>query len=806
MIRIKQDILKPSKILLYMAGLILLALTACDSPTEKAQSHYQNGVQLFKEDNFVKAGLEFRNALQLDGNIADAWYHLALVEEKEGKFREYAGDLFKTIELDSQHVNAHIRIAKIMLFSGRMEEAVTKSDLVMRLAPEKADVWSLRAAVLFRQKKPEEAVKAAQKALDIEPAQVEATLVVAIQNIVKGNIDDALKVLQISLDVHENSVPLQMAKMQAMEKKGDKEGIEQVFRELINSNPDQVSYRNNLTRFYLQEGDTDKAEAEIRAIADENPDDPKAKLNIVRFIRSVAGNEVAKEELTKMIALEPKNYTLQFALSEIMLLERDLEEAKMILQSIIDSAGVEDAGLSGRNKMAELFLREGKREEANTLVEEVLVADNRNVPALMIRAAMRLDAGEVENSITDLRSALREQPDSSKATLLLARAHELNGAVELAEDRFDAAYKMANGSAGAGLQYAQFLTRRANYDRAAEILERSLRAAPKNTRLLTGLAQIKLMLKDWKGAEEIAETLRGLDKENVISDQILGRSFAGQQDFDKSMEAFEKAYESTPKGINSLVAIVRLQVSQGKTDEAKSFLSEIIEAAPDNYPARLLLGQLHALTGDDDSAVAEYKKVIAENPKSQSSHYILFTHYVGNKDFKEAQAVLDEALVAIPDNFSLQMSQAGLYELLERPKDAIEVYEKLLVKVPNSDVVINNLASLISTVYDDEENLRKAYTYAKKFRSSNVPHFKDTLGWIHYRLGEYELATPLFEDAVKKLPNFAILRYHLGMSYKAENNKNRAIEELSKAVDLSKTQPFPEAKDVEKVLEALKSS
>lgn len=806
MTNITNIFLKPSRVVLIIATFILLALTACDSPTEKAQSHYQNGIQLFKEENYLKAGLEFRNALQLDGNIADAWYHLALVEEKDGKFREYAGDLYKTIELDSQHVKAHIRIAKILLYSGRMDDSVAKSDLVLRLEPENADVWSLRAAVLYKQKNVEEALRAARKALEIEPNQVESTLIVAIQMIVDNDLDNALEVLQASMDVHENSIPLQLAKMQALEKKGDKAGIEKIFRELINSNPDQIQYRNHLTRFYMQQGLTDKAEAEIRAISEENPDDQDAKLNIIRFIGSVAGKDVAKSELIKMIQAEPDNFILQFALSEIELAEGNAEKAMSILQSVADKAGLDDDGLVARTKIAELLMRDGKKKEAEALVEEILTADNRNVSALMIRAAMRLDVGDVENSITDLRSALREQPNSSKATLLLARAHELNGAVELAEDRFDAAYKMAKGAPDAAMQYSRFLTRRTNYDRAGEILERSLRASPKNILLLTSLAQVKLMQKDWKGAEKVAASIRAVDKNSTVSDEILGRSYAGQKNFERSMESFEKAYENSPGGTNSLVAIVRLQVSQGKTEEAKTFLEEIIKATPENYPARLLYGQLQALSNNPDLAVAEYEKVIAENPKSQSAYFVLFSHYLNVKENDKAQLILDSALAALPGNFTLQMAQAGLYERQVLLEKAIAVYEEMLASFPNSEVVSNNLASLLSSVYSDEKNLRRAYGYAKKFRTSPVPHFKDTLGWIHYQLGEYELATPLLEDAVEKLPNFALLRYHLGMSYKAENNRAKAIEELTKALELSKAQPLQEIEKVKEALKSLKSS
>jgi tetratricopeptide (TPR) repeat protein len=151
------------------------------------------------------------------------------------------------------------------------------------------------------------------------------------------------------------------------------------------------------------------------------------------------------------------------------------------------------------------------------------------------------------------------------------------------------------------------------------------------------------------------------------------------------------------------------------------------------------------------------------------------------------------------------MAQAGLLEIQEEYQKAISVYEEILKVRPNMDVVANNLASLMSTVYDDEENLRLAYTYAKRFRSSSVPHFQDTLGWIHYKLGEFELSTELLEKAVEKMPEFGTLRYHLGMSYLAENRKDKALTEFSKAVEIGAASAYPELDQAKKQLETLKT-
>ncbi len=225
------------KLALLFSACVLLAITACDSPEEKAQAYYQNGLQLFEEENFEKADSELRNALQLDPNIADAWYHLALVEEKNGKIRQYAGDLMKTVELDTNHIGAQVRLAQIMLFSGRADEAREKTNLVMRLAPENPDVWSLQAAVLLRDNKSEEARKSAEKAISLEPGHVEASLVLAVDALGAKDYDKALSFISVSREIHPENVPLLLTKMRVLELKKDKAGIEQAFRELIKIDP-----------------------------------------------------------------------------------------------------------------------------------------------------------------------------------------------------------------------------------------------------------------------------------------------------------------------------------------------------------------------------------------------------------------------------------------------------------------------------------------------------------------------------------------------------------------------------------------
>ena len=64
----------------------------------------------------------------------------------------------------------------------------------------------------------------------------------------------------------------------------------------------------------------------------------------------------------------------------------------------------------------------------------------------------------------------------------------------------------------------------------------------------------------------------------------------------------------------------------------------------------------------------------------------------------------------------------------------------------------------------------------------DVPGVSDTLAWVMYKKGNYGGAIPLLEACVKKVPDSAQFRYHLGMALMASGQKSRGKTELQAAL------------------------
>lgn len=65
---------------------------------------------------------------------------------------------------------------------------------------------------------------------------------------------------------------------------------------------------------------------------------------------------------------------------------------------------------------------------------------------------------------------------------------------------------------------------------------------------------------------------------------------------------------------------------------------------------------------------------------------------------------------------------------------------------------------------------------------SREPAFLDTVGWVHYKNGNYPQAISYLQAAVKQQPNSGEFRYHLGMAFYKQGDVLNARSELELAV------------------------
>ena len=770
------------------------------SPEDRAQRYYEHSLKLVEQHDYSKAIIELRNALNLKNDMLPAWRNLAQTLEATQHWDGVISSLQSIVSLDPSDLEARIKLAKLLVLGGRVYQALELTNTGNEADSRNTKILGLKAAILYKLNDKFEAVRQAQKALGIDPSNADALSVLATDRMASDDLKGALAILDSDVALNVTDLGIQLLKLKIYEQLGNRSSSNFLLLRLTKFNPKEIAFQKLLIKFYIDQHRNEDAENEIRAMIEANPNNSEAELNLVGFLYATKGPAAAKQELVARINAGGEVFPYQIALADFDFNQGNFADAEKLIQNVMSHAGSAEQALAAQATLAEMYFKNNKVDAAESLVSEILRKDSRNPSGLKLRASIRIARGQLETAITDLQQALSDQPQSADLMLLLGVAYERSGSMRLAEKQYSDAVRISNFNPTVGLNYSNFLQRRGNIDRAEQFLVKLSSRSPKNLDILSALAQLELTRQNWAGAQAIAESIRGAGDTRGIADQVLGAALIGQHKYDDSIAAFQSAVDASPSDVQPTVSLVQALVRAQKTDRAVALLKSVLQAKPNNVEAQVLLGSIQFVTGDPDQAERSFKLAIEKEPNSVVGYQALANLYVGKKKFNEALDVIRSGLQMQPDSMILQLALAAILEQDRQYEFAITEYEKILSKQPGSMIVANNLASLLSDRRNDKISLERAQSLAASLQEFNVPQFKDTLGWVSYRRGDYVFAVSLLEKAAAALPNIALVHYHLGMSYIAIRQTVKASEQLKAALSLG-----PDSELEEKIREALKN-
>lgn len=776
----------PRKILqlarpILVAAMVFTVAACGGTPEERAQAHYTRGMEFLTQQDYVKAGIEFKNALQLQKNMVGAWRGIARVEEHNKNWPGVAAALRTIVELNNDDVESRVRLARLLAVGNALDDALNHLNKAGEIDPRHVGVYVTRAAILFRLNEVSGAVREARAALEIAPDNAEALMVLASERLLRRDAEGALKLLEKVSPAQSTDVGVELFRVRVFEQLGDVKQVEAVLRRLIELNPEHDLFRRLLVTYFLTQERRDDAEKELRAFVAAKPKDREAFRLLVQFLLKVKGPKVARQELVNRISAGgDQTVQHQLALADFDSALGNEAEAIELLEKLAKDPGGQS--LAARVKLAEMHVSRKRIEKAEALVAEVLRQDKGNVDGLRLRAIIRTEQGQFDAAIADARAALNDQPRSTQLMLVLAVAYERSGSIELAERQLAEATKVSEFNPAVGLNYASFLRRRGNLARSEDILTELAARRPDNTQVLSALAETRLSQQDWVGAEEVAASMRRLN--SVQADHVLGLALSGRSQFEESIQVLQRAFAAAPSDARPMSAIVNTYIRAKQYDRAVAFLNGILKTNSSNAEALVLQGTVQLLTNAPRDAVQSFQLAIERQPTNIVGYRALARHLFRNKDVDGALKIAKSGLSQVPNDMPLRMQLAEILETKGDLDGAIAEYEGLLKQNSGALVVANNLASLLSEHRRDKESLDRAFSLAVNLRSAQTPHFKDTLGWIYYLRGDYKNALPLLVEAAVALPNNPLVRYHLGMAYIASEQVAKGSEELKRARDL----------------------
>ncbi len=765
-----------------LTAALLLSTAACSSPEQKLEKYTESGAEYLEKGDLGRANVEFQNALKINEDHIPALLGVADIAERKQDFRNMFGVLQKVVRLDPKNVDAQIKLGKLYLVGSDEQAALEAADAALALEPQNAGALALKAAVRLRLEDVAGAVELAKQALDQDPTNPEAVAVLATERARAGDNEAALKLVETALERQPEIPVLHLLRLQLLAMLDRPQELKAAHKDIIALYPEEPAYRKLLAKTLIDQGDLAGAREELAAIARLTPKNIDAKLDVVRLDNKLKGPEAAGETFRKFVEETPDDADLKFAYAAYLRSQKDYAGAEAIYKGFAAAKGDETMVLRARNEIAAVRLLEGKIDEAKTIVDEILAKDTRNTEALIKRAGIKIEAGDYDSAVVDLRTVVEDKPDSVAAKVLMATAFEKKGDIEFAKTQYAQAVAESKNDPNASNLFARLLMRTNDLARAEKTLTDSLASHPENAENLRLLAAVRLMRQDWRGAEDAAKMLEEASSTDPMVSQLLGAAYTGLKDYGSAIDTLSAANTRSPLAGGPLSALVAAYINEGRAEEAASMLTDMVASDADNYTARILLAQVYDVQKKPAEMEAVLKAAVEHNPERTQAAEALYRHMTRTGRTEEAGAMIDRVMAASPDNLGARVLKADYFLNTGKLEEAMAVYAEILEKRPGDLLSSNNYASLLSDLRDDEASRAKAAEVAKVLEGNPNPYFLDTLGWAQYRNGQVEQGLVNLKKAVEGSTGFADAHYHLGAVYLAKGEIEQGRAELEKAV------------------------
>ncbi len=787
--------------MILSAVCVAIAVSGCGGAQSRKAKHLEKGESFLAAGNLEKARVEFRNALQIVPTDSEARYENGVVDEKLGNLREAAQFYQGAIDSNADAVRARAHLGRLYLLSGSADKALATITPGFAKHPDDVGLLTVRAAARVQLKDPTGALADAERAVKLAPTDEDAVSVLAGIYKSQGQTDKALALLQGAIKRNPNTVELRLVLAQLDASLGRKDEVEALLLELVRLRPEDKSHRLRLAQFYARTNQLDAAEKVLRDGVQALPADHELKTALVDFLATRRSRELAEQELTKLIAADPKDEQLKFLQADFYERGKEFAKAEQVYRAIIAADDVTGPGLTARNRLAALRVQLNDVPGAEKLIAEVLAASPRDNDALIMRGNLALAQKDPRTAIADLRSVLRDQPNSVGIMRSLARAHLANGEPALAEETMRRAVEINPADTGARLDLAQLLNQLGKPDQAKPVIDALVKQHPDDVQALDLQFNVALATKDLVTAKAAADALVATQPKSALGLYYQGEIAETDKRLDEALRLYTAALDLEPETLQPLEATTRVLADLKRVPEALKRLDDYIARYPKlPFPANLKGALLMAEKRATD-AIPAFKLAIDREPTWWMPYRNLAAAEILVKDNNSAIATLKGGIEKAATPEPLEVELASFYEHSGHVDEAVQVYETALRANPKSDVVANNLAMLLVTYRKDAASLDRAKQLVARFSESPNPTFLDTYGWVLYKRGEANAAVTTLEDVLAKAPNAAVTLYHLGMAQVLAGQPDAARDSLTRSLQSGRN--FPGSEEAKATLDKL---
>ncbi|WP_448548044.1 XrtA/PEP-CTERM system TPR-repeat protein PrsT [Thalassotalea fusca] len=424
---------------------------------------------------------------------------------------------------------------------------------------------------------------------------------------------------------------------------------------------------------------------------------------------------------------------------------------------------------------------------AKNAFTHAIAIDSSHIDSHVALSRTDVNQGNVDTAISNLANLLDSYPDHSAIMLELARIHRFKGDSEKELLWLTKTLSIDASNIDALTLLTKNYREQGDLSKAQSVLESTLKRTNSNdVRKL--LANVYLERRQYKQAIELFTVYADQAKQRGKALLLLANSHLLANNHAEAIATVEKALIWDKNLIEGRVMLIKLLLAAKDTKRAQDNIKLLAKDTNKQALTAMLTGDLHFVEQEYHLAKSQYQKAFDIAPNESALHSLYRTFKKLNQ-IQEAEDLLTQWTTqhGTTRNLTTLIALADIYQLNNKPRQAIELYEGALEQYPNAVPLLNNLANATLEQGNVEDALTLA-TRAIQLAPNNVTVL-DTLAWVNYHMKEYDAALRMLRKANTLDSGNLTVKYHLAATLyrlnRPEAAKKYLIDVLNSPVEFA---------------------
>lgn len=762
-----------------LAPVVLLAAvmagTACKNKNT-AQDYLENADRFYQQQELDKARVEYRNALALDPNSAQAHYGLAKIAREKQDQAALLFHIAKAAQLDPQNADYLFEHGELAIFTGDLQVARSAEKKLRELSPGSAHSAQLSIALAIAEERWVDADQIVDESLKSYPESAELWGLAAVSAKKQHRWERALSALDRAIQLAKDPLQYRLLRTEVNQERGDVESTITDLTALI----EQVRYPEpqilQLTKLIFErDGQAPAVETLVSYIKRF----PEAYALQTLHVDLVKNQDLQKagELLDRYIQSATNPTGLLFYRVYAALANNNLQLARQDLLTIEKRAENDEKALyEARALLAELAWLTQDWNSAESYVDQVLSVNSSHQSALLLKAKLLMQQNQTEKAVAHLNKLLSLNRNSVEALAMLAAHNQRQGKSGVAHDYYQKVLQLDPKHYDAMKYLIAESFSKGHYANTDAQLSKALQAYPNDISLMSMQLQLAALRKNYGDANKILEQLQKLNADSA--DIAYFRGFIKQQqgNHKAAMQDFAAAVSARGGFDKALQAMVTSAQQIRDSASLKQFLHKHIV----QYPADLSALLLHTRLADAKELPQAKEKVEAalQQYPDWGEGAVLLAELQRNAGDEKAALELLQTQYQRSPSAGVGIAYARFLQQSGTPAEIAALYENLLANYSDNDVVRNNYASFL-LASEAATDWRKALQLTEGFANSENPALLDTYAQAALKNQNIERAIFTFQKALS-IADIPDIQLHYVEALKMDGKRKAALDILDK--------------------------